>query len=179
MLLTLLRKPSHTNALYELIFLLKNVLLQGNSVLYTCMLWKLFKKYFSTLFPLFFQFSCVKRPDGVFGTSGRWSCMSGRYFWLSGRYSWFVRTFILLVWTSLFLWPLRGITSERHLSSVRTVNPVGLNCILPGAARHFLLSFCVFCHLVRFPCVFYAYFSRERVLFGFYLLPRYVFILFY
>jgi hypothetical protein len=29
-------------------------------------LWKLFGKYFSALFPLFFRFFCVKRLDGVF-----------------------------------------------------------------------------------------------------------------
>jgi hypothetical protein len=33
-------------------------------VLYTCVLWKLFGKYFFALFPLFFRFFCVKRPDG-------------------------------------------------------------------------------------------------------------------
>jgi hypothetical protein len=36
-------------------------------MLYTCVLWKLFGKYFSALFPLFFRFFCVKRPDGVSG----------------------------------------------------------------------------------------------------------------
>jgi hypothetical protein len=33
-------------------------------VFYTCVLWKLFGKYFSTLFPLFFRFLCMKRPNG-------------------------------------------------------------------------------------------------------------------
>jgi hypothetical protein len=36
-------------------------------VLYTCVLWKLFEKYLSALFPLFSDFFCVKHPDGVLG----------------------------------------------------------------------------------------------------------------
>jgi len=53
---------------------------------------------------------------------------------------------------------LRGIPSGRHLSSVRTVNPIGLNRILSGTARHFLFSFGSFCRIVHFFCTFYAYF---------------------
>jgi hypothetical protein len=53
--------------------------------------------------------------------------------------------------------PLCGTTSERHLSFVRTVNPVGLNCILPGPARHFSpLLLCFFVVL----CVFLVLFMR-------------------
>jgi len=70
---------THIHALHELIFLLKNVYLQGNfcaywlltlnyilvyfwnaiwtviSAFYTWVFWKLFGKYFSTFFPLFFR----------------------------------------------------------------------------------------------------------------------------
>jgi hypothetical protein len=35
-------------------------------VLYTCVLWKLLAKYFPALFPFFFRFFCVKRPDSMF-----------------------------------------------------------------------------------------------------------------
>jgi hypothetical protein len=153
------------------------------SMLYTCVLWKNFRKYFSALFPhffiFFFFFLCVKRPDGVTGCpndSPRCpDCDSGCPDIIvdsSGL------PFFLSKWVYLCDL-LRGTASRRHLSSVRTVNPVGLNRILPCTARHFLLSFCFVCHLVLFPCDFYAYFPRARVFFAFYLLPRYVCISFY
>jgi len=123
-------------------------------VLYTCVLWKLFGKYCSALF----QILLCEVSGRCFGTSERCSCMSRWLFWLSRRYGLFDRTVILLVQTSVFLWPLRGTTSERHLSSVRTVNPVGLNRILPGAARHFLLSFCVFLSSCAFSLCFLCVF---------------------
>jgi hypothetical protein len=123
-------------------------------VLYTCVLLKLFRKYFSALFPLFFQIFCVKCSDDIFGTSWRWSCMSGQFFRLSGRYGWFIHTFILLVRTSVFLWPLRGSTSGRHLSSVRTVNPVGLNRFLPAPQPICSPLLIRFCRLVTFLCAF-------------------------
>jgi len=47
-------------------------------VLYTCVLWKLFGKYFSALFPLFFRLFCVKHPDGVTGCpDGSPGCLDG------------------------------------------------------------------------------------------------------
>jgi hypothetical protein len=54
-------------------------------VLYTCVLWKLFGKYFSALFPLLFIFFCVKRPDGDSGCPDDTVDSSGRQFFLSGR----------------------------------------------------------------------------------------------
>jgi hypothetical protein len=121
-------------------------------MLYTCVLWKLFGKYFSAIFSLFFFqiFFCVKRqddisrrpdsapvcPDGDSGCPDYTVDSSGRPFFLSGQ--------------ACLCYLLRGTTSGRHLSSIRTMNPVGLNRILPGAARHFLLSFCFVCRLVPF-----------------------------
>jgi hypothetical protein len=117
---------------------------------------KILGKCFSTIFPLLFRFFCVKRPDGAPSClDGDSSCpddmvySSGCPFFLSGRVC--------------FCDLLRGISSGRYLSSVRKVNPVGLNRILPSAARHFLLSFGSFCHLVHFVYTFYAYFSSARV----------------
>jgi hypothetical protein len=124
--------------------------------------WEIFFCSFSSLFQIF----CVKRPDGApvcpDGDSG---CLDdtvdsfGRPFFLSGQ--------------ACLYDLLRGTTSGCHLSYVRTVNPVGLNRILPGPAHHFLLSFGSFCHLVHFFCTFYAYFSSARVIFAIYLHPRY------
>jgi hypothetical protein len=199
---TLLRKPSHAHALLELRFLLKNVFLQGNfcaywfltlnyilvyfwnanwtgiSALYTCVFWKLFGKYFSALFPLF-QIFCVKRLDGVTGCPDcPPGCPDGDSGFPDDKVDSSKRPFFLS-WRVCLCDLLRGITSGRHLSSVRTVNPVGLNRNFPGAAHHFLLSFCLICRLVLFPCDFYAFFLRARVLFEIYLLPRYVCLFYY
>jgi hypothetical protein len=75
---------------------------------------------------------------------------------VSGRYGWFVQTFILLVRTSVFLQPLRGTMFGRHLSSVRTVNPVGLNRILPAPQPIFSPFLALFVVL----CVFLVIFMR-------------------
>jgi hypothetical protein len=65
-------------------------------------------------------------PDGDSGCSDDTVVSSGHPYSLSRR--------------ACFYDLLRGTTSGHHLSSVRTANPVGLNHILPGAARHFLFS---------------------------------------
>jgi hypothetical protein len=44
----------------------------------------------------------------------------------------------------------------RHLSSVRIVNPVGLNRILPAPQPIFSLILVRFCRLVHCLCAFYA-----------------------
>jgi hypothetical protein len=131
--------------------------------------WEIFFCFF---FFSFFQIFCVKRQDGVF---------------------WNVKMVLLFVWTVvLAVRTVRLICLDIHSScpdghflqsptwhSVRTVNPVGLNRILPSVTRHFLLSFGSFCRLVHFFCTFYAYFLSARVIFAIYLHPMYVFILFY
>jgi len=99
------------------------------------------RNIFLLFFPLFFIF-LVKRPDNGFGCPDGRVDSSGRPFFLSGRACLFDL--------------LRGTTSGRLFSFVRTVNPVGLNHILPGATRHFLFSLCFVCCLVFFPCDFYA-----------------------
>jgi hypothetical protein len=142
-------------------------------VLYTCVLWKLFGKYCSALF----QILLCEVSGRCFGTSERCSCMSRWLFWLSRRYGLFDRTVILLVQTSVFLWPLRGTTSERHLSSVRTVNPVGLNRFLLAPqpiCSHLLIHFC---SLVTFLCAFYAKFYSTHVIFAVYLHSSYISVL--
>jgi hypothetical protein len=75
----------------------------------------------------------------------------------------------------VFLTPLCGTTSGRLLSSVRTVNPLGLNLVLPVPQPIFSPFFGSFCRLVRLPCDFYAYLSRARVICAVSLHPRYVF----
>jgi hypothetical protein len=133
--------------------------------------WEIFFCSFSSLFQIFL----CEASERCYGLSGWFSWMtrrfsdgdsgcpndtvhsSGRPFFLSGR--------------ACLCNLLRGTTFRRHLSSIRMVNPVGLNRILPGVARHFLLSFCFVCLLVFFPCDFYVYFPRARVFFAFYLLP--------
>jgi hypothetical protein len=136
---------------------------------------KYFSTHFSTNFPFsfFFQiFLCEASRryiseclDGSLGCPDDTVDSSGRPFFLSGQ--------------ACFCDLLRGIPPERHLSSIWTVNPVGLNRILLGTARHFLLSFGSFCRLVHFSYTFYAYFSSARVIFAIYPHPRYVFIPFY
>jgi len=98
------------------------------SAFYTCAFWKLFGKYFSALFPLFFRlFLCEA---------------SGRCFWLSRR--------------ACKCDLLHVTTSGCHLSSVRTVNPLGLKCFPPAPPNFlfhfFFLSF--LCHLIHFSLLF-------------------------
>jgi hypothetical protein len=110
--------------------------------------------------------------------SGRCCGLSRQFSWLFGRFGSFKCPFFLF--GQAYLCDLlRSTTSRRHLSSVRTVNPVGLNRILPSDVRHFLLSFCFVCRLVLFAYDFYAYFPHAHVIFAIYLHPRYAFILFY
>jgi hypothetical protein len=66
-------------------------------------------------------------------------------------------------------------TSGHPLSSVWTVNPVGLNHVLPTLQPIFFTPFSSFCRLVLVPCDFYAYFSCACVIFAVSLHPRYVF----
>jgi hypothetical protein len=120
-------------------------------------IWKIFFYSFSYFF-------CVKHPDGVSGCSDCKVSSSGRPFSLSGR--------------ACLCDLLHGTTSGRHLSSVWTVNPVGLNRFPLGAARHCSPSFCSFCHLVRFPYDFYANFSHAHTFFMISVLPRYDFFSF-
>jgi hypothetical protein len=106
-------------------------------------IWEIFFCSFSSLFQIFF---CVKRPNSVTG------CLDGVPRCLDGDSG---CSDDMVVSSghpcSLFGWAclcdlLRGTTSERHLSFVRTVNPVGLNCILLGAAHHFLfVLFVILC----------------------------------
>jgi hypothetical protein len=124
--------------------------------------------YLGNIFLLFFLSFLdflVKRPDGSSWCPNSMVDSFGRPFSLSGR--------------ACFCDLLRGTTSIRHLSSVRTVNPVGLYHFPPRAAAALCHFFCFFCRLVNFFCAFYAYFSSARVLFAIYLHPRYVFIPFY
>jgi len=117
------------------------------SAFYTCAFWKLFGKYFSALFPLFFRlFLCEA---------------SGRCFWLSRR--------------ACKCDLLHVTTSGCHLSSVRTVNPLGLKCF-PPAPPNFLFHFFFFefsLSSYTFFFAFYVCFSRALVLFAIYLHPRY------
>jgi hypothetical protein len=129
------------------------------SAFYTCVFWKLFEKYFSSLFPLFFRFFfCVKRSDGKVASSGHPFSLSG-----------------LVCLCDL----LCGTTSGRHLSSVRMVNPVGLYRIPPRRSPSHFIFLGVFCPLVHFFLAFYVCFSRALVLFAIYLQPRYVSLPFY
>jgi hypothetical protein len=103
-------------------------------VLYTCVLCKLFGKYFSAILPLFFSFVCVKRSDDDSGCPDGKVDSSGHPFFLSG-------------W-ACFCDLRRGTPFGRLLSSVRTVNPVGLNHILPASQPShspFLVLFVVLC----------------------------------
>jgi len=147
----------HTHALLELSFLFKNVFLEENfcaywiltlnyilvcflnanwtriSVLYTCVFWKLFRKYFSAIFLSFSVFLCE--------VSGRWfDC-------LDGKIDSSEHPFSLSGW-ACFYDLLSGTTSGRHLSSVRTVNPVGLYQIPPAPQPShfaFLVLFVALC----------------------------------
>jgi len=112
-------------------------------VLYTCVLWKLFGKYFFAIFPLFFRFVCVKRSDDGSGCSDGMVDSFGRSFFLSGR--------------ACFYDLLRGTLSGRQLSSIRTVNPVGLNHILPAQQPSYLPFLVLFVIL----CIFSVLFMRN------------------
>jgi hypothetical protein len=108
--------------------------------------------YLGNIFLLFFlSFSdCfVKRPDGEVVLSGR-------------PFSLFEQACLCDL--------LCGTTSERHLSSVRTVNPVGLYRIPPRRSPCYFILFWVFLS----SCPFYECFSRALVLFAIYLQSRYV-----
>jgi hypothetical protein len=95
-----------------------------------------FGNYLGNIFLLFFlSFSdfLVKRPDGKVDSSGRPFSLSGR---------------------ACLCDFLGGTTSGRHLSYVRTVNPVGLYRIPPAPQPPhfiFLASFIVLC-VFFFPC---------------------------
>jgi len=100
------------------------------------------RNYLGNIFLLFFlSFSIflVKRPDGGYGCPDGKADSSGRPFSLSER--------------ACLCDLLCGTTSGRHLSSIWTVNPVGLYRIPPRAAASsfqffgFFLSSCAL-----FPC---------------------------
>jgi len=139
-------------------------------------LWKLLGKYFSALFPFFFGEAsgwCV-----LGRLNGAPVCPNGDSGCPNDTVDSFERQ--LLVRTSVFLRSLHGTMSGRHLRSVRMVNPVGLNRILPVPQPFYSPFFFVrFCRPVHFLCVFYAQLSRKHVIFAVYLHPRYIFILFY
>jgi hypothetical protein len=133
-------------------------------MLYTCVLWKFLENIFLLFFLSFSYFLCeasgwcvLERSNDSPGCPDDTVDSSGRPFFLSKR--------------ACFCDLLRSIPSGRHLSSVQTVNPVGLNRIFPGAARHFLLSFWFFLSSCAFFLYFYAYFSSARVIFAIYLHP--------
>jgi hypothetical protein len=120
-------------------------------------------KYFFALFLSFSDFLCEasgrcvsKRldgapicPDSDFGCPDDTVDSSGCPFFLFERVC--------------FCDLLRGIPFGRHLSSVWTMNLVGLNRILPGAAHHFLLSFGSFCRLVHFFSILFMRTSQVHV----------------
>jgi hypothetical protein len=112
-------------------------------MLYTCVLWKFLENIFLLFFLSFSDFLCEASgwcvsecSNDAPGCPDDTVDLSRRPFFLSKR--------------ACFCNLLHSILSGRHLSSVQTVNPVGLNRILPGVARHFLLSFGSFCCLVHF-----------------------------
>jgi hypothetical protein len=106
-------------------------------------IWEIFFCYFSSLFQNFF---CVKGPDNGSSCPDGKVDSSGRSLSLSRR--------------ACFCDLLRGTSSERHLSSIGTVNPVGLYCIPPHRSLlislfwSFLSSY-AFC--LCFLCVFLTY----------------------
>jgi hypothetical protein len=101
------------------------------------------------LFFLSFSDFLVKCSNGGSGCPDSEVDSSGRPFSLSG-------------WVCLCDL-LHGTTSGRHLSSVRTVNPVELYRIPPAPQPHHFILFGFFCHLVRFFLAFYVCFSRAIV----------------
>jgi hypothetical protein len=103
--------------------------------------WKLFEKYFSVIFfSSLFQIFCVKRSnDGSGYPDGRVESF-GRPFFLSGQ--------------AYFCDLLRGTTFKRHLSSVRTVNPVGLYRIALRAAAFSFAFLVLFLVLYIFSVLF-------------------------
>jgi hypothetical protein len=108
--------------------------------------WKLFGQYFSAIFPLFSVF-LVKHPVGGSGCPDDKVNSSGRPFSLSGR--------------ACLCDLLRGTTTERHLSFVRTVNPVGLYRIPPSQQPPRFIFFFLFllssCALFScFSCVLFT-----------------------
>jgi hypothetical protein len=124
--------------------------------------------YLENIFLLFFLSFSVFLCE----VSGRWfGCLDGKID-SSGH------PFSLSGW-ACFYDLLSGTTSGRHLSSVRTVNPVGLSRIPPAPQPSHFAFLVLFVALCVFLCAFYAYFSRARVIFAIYLQPRYVFIIFY
>jgi hypothetical protein len=131
-------------------------------------IWKIFFCSFSYLFKFFFFFFfvCVKRLDSVSGCPDSKVATSGRPFSLSRR--------------ACLCDLLRGTTSGRHLSSVRTMNPVGLYRIpLRLSPSHFIFFFWCFLSSCAFFLAFYVCSSRALVLFEIYLHPKYVSLPFY
>jgi hypothetical protein len=89
------------------------------------------RNIFLPFFLFFSDFFCVKRQDGVFGCPDSKVALSG--------------------WACLCDL-LRGTMSRRHLSSIRTVNPVGLYHIPPRRnPSHFIFFLVIFVVL----CVFF------------------------
>jgi hypothetical protein len=116
----------------------------------------------------FFSFSdfFVKRPDDGSGYPDGKVDSSGRPFSLSGR--------------ACLCDLLRGTMSGRYLSSVRTMNPIGLIAFSCAAAP--LISFFffgIFLSSCAFFLAFYVCFSHVLVLFSIHLHPRYVSLPFY
>jgi hypothetical protein len=122
-------------------------------------IWEIF--FFSLFQFFFFFFLCVKRLDDVSGCPDSKVASSGCPFSMSGR--------------ACICNLLRDTTSGRHLSFVRTMNPVGLYRIPPvlqPLSFHFF--FCVFFSSCALFLAFYVCFSCALVLFAIYLHPRYV-----
>jgi hypothetical protein len=96
---------------------------------------------FFLLFFLSFQILLCEASGRCFRTSGRCSCMSERLFWLYGRYGLFVRTFILLVSTSVLLRFLRGTSSGRLFMFRPNGEPCRVKSHSPRATAHFFAFF--------------------------------------
>jgi hypothetical protein len=121
-----------------------------------------FGNYFGNIvlliFLSFLDFFRMKHPDGVTGCpndipgcpDGGSSCPDDRV--VSSELP------CSLPWRACLCDLLCGTTSERHLSSVRMVNPVGLNRMLLSAAHHFSSSLCIFFVLCIFLMIFMSIF---------------------
>jgi hypothetical protein len=108
---------------------------------------------------------CVMCPDGDSGCPDDMVVSFGRSWFLSGR--------------PCFWRPLKW----HYVRTSFMFRPDGEPCRVKShfLAPHVIFPspFVIFGHLVRFPYAFYAQFSRAHVILAFYLLSRYVFILFY
>jgi hypothetical protein len=139
------------------------------------MLWKLLGKYFSALFPLFFNFFCVNRSDGVF--------------WVVRTVLLYVHIVILVVRTIRLIHPhVNSSSPDERVFAISMWHYVRMSlkfCLdgepyrvkshSPRAAAFSFAPFGSFCRAVHLFCAFYAKFSSARVILTIYLHPRYIF----